>query len=175
MSLTTQRILCDISLPKCSFQDGTGVLPESFHSHSARKENTQEIVQFVSISSKFKSITTDIPISLKRISITKNTQIIYTNLYSIHTLNAAHGVNQMDRESHVCKLMCQIKSIDIRIESQKLSKQNQLMNKENQKPFIDIIQLLTGNKELVQSLIFDAMVTQGFDGNQGKRGQGQMP
>ena len=33
----------------------------------------------------------------------------------------------------------------------------------------------TGNKELVQSLIFDAMVTQGFDGNQGKRGQGQMP
>ena len=25
----------------------------------------------------------------------------------------------------------------------------------------------TGNKELVQSLIFDAIVTEGFDGNQG--------
>ena len=71
--------------------------------------------------------------------------------------------------------MRQIKSIDIRIEFQSLSKQNEFSNNENQKQFLELIYPLSGNKELVQSLIFDAMVTQGFDGNQGKRGQGQMP
>ena len=81
----------------------------------------------------------------------------------------------MDRESHVCKWTRQIKSIDFRIEFQSLSKQNKSSNNENQKQFLEHLYPLSGNKELVQSLIFDAMVTQGFDGNQGKRGQGQMP